>query len=172
MHDARFFHFAPADDQERIVFGACRPGYPHPYPTREDVEAWSRFMKSQGIERVVCLLTGDEVFARHAEHFGAEYVLHVPTPDFSLPTRRGLLEAMEFLEEAARHSSPAVVHCGGGIGRSAVVLAAWLVRSRGWSADAAIDAVQSAPVLRDVYEAVGTRVTEKGVRELISSACP
>jgi protein-tyrosine phosphatase len=55
------------------------------------------------------------------------------------------------LVEADQQGEKVVVHCGGGVGRTGHVLAAWLVHSRGFSNQAAITAVKQAG--RNPYEA-------------------
>jgi len=50
---------------------------------------------------------------------------------------------LPFLAESEDKQMPVVAHCSGGIGRTGHVLAAWLVRRRGLSVEAAVDAVGS-----------------------------
>ena len=53
------FNFGPAAEDELIVFGARRPeGLP------SDVTRWINVMSKQGIQRVVCLLSGASLAPR------------------------------------------------------------------------------------------------------------
>ena len=49
------FNFGPAAKDDLIVFGARRPE-----DLLSDVARWITFMRKQGIQRVVCLLSGNE----------------------------------------------------------------------------------------------------------------
>jgi protein-tyrosine phosphatase len=140
--------FGPAAEGEPTVFGAPRPGYPRHQVTPEEVAVWLAFMHGQGIQRVVCLLTPeqlsyyDDLLGRYQAHFGAQRVRLAPIPDLylaDLPTLIGGI--LPFLLEADREGERTVVHCSAGIGRTGHVLAAWLVAARGYSNAEAIAAV-------------------------------
>jgi hypothetical protein len=45
------YNFAAASAEERIVFGAARPGY-----TDMQATQWIEFMQIQGIQKICCLL--------------------------------------------------------------------------------------------------------------------
>lgn len=53
--------FGPAAEDEAIVLGSPRPGYPlHRVPPAA-AEEWLAFMDARGVRRVVCLLTPEPI---------------------------------------------------------------------------------------------------------------
>lgn len=172
--------FAPASPSETIVFGAQRPGYEKEKLSREDVADWISFMKDQGIRRVCCLLERHAVKAyspslvrQYRRAFGRENVLWAPIRDFHLSTKENMQERiLPFLDAAARDVSPVVIHCAGGKGRTGHVLAAWLVQRRGFSFDAALDALRE--LYRDPTEAVEDgKATREQLRAIVCGEdCP
>lgn len=147
------YKFAAAWEHEPIVFGASRPGY-----SNKQVHDWVKFMKYQGIKRVCCLLT-DNQLARYSalldtyqQEFGNNCVCWAAIADFHLSDLETLTKKiLPFLAEAEKLGEKVVVHCSGGIGRTDHVLAAWLVSGRGLSNFAAIAAVRRTG--RNPYEA-------------------
>jgi atypical dual specificity phosphatase len=67
--------------------------------------------------------------------------VHLPVPDFTAPTPAQLDQAIGTLNEAVATGQPIAVHCGGGLGRTGTVLAAFLVH-QGADAVSAIDQVR------------------------------
>jgi len=157
MDDAH--RFAPAAPEESVVYGASCPGWHTAADHETAVEEWVEFVQGQGIERVLCLLTGrqldrhDANVGRYREAFGADRVKHAPVPDHHLPEADLLREeVLPFLREADDAGEPVVVHCLAGIGRTGHVLAAWLVHARDYAPVAAVDTVRE--MGRDPGEAV------------------
>ncbi|BAZ83528.1 dual specificity protein phosphatase family protein [Sphaerospermopsis kisseleviana CS-549] len=148
------YKFAPAWEQETIVFGASQPGY-----TDNQVYDWIEFMKSQNIKRVCCLLS-DKQLANYAhlldtyrQEFGNQQVCWTPIEDFHLSDLQTLTQKiLPFLITANQQNEKVVVHCAGGIGRTGHILAAWLVSVRGFSNQDAISAVKK--TARNPHEAV------------------
>jgi len=147
------YKFAPASKQETIVFGAARPGYSEP-----QVRDWLKYVKTQGIQKVCCLLPQkqlapySDLLGTYAQEFGSQQVCWTPIEDFTLADPEILTgKILPFLLEADRQGEKVVVHCSGGIGRTGHVLAAWLVYGRGCSNRAAIQAVRQTG--RNPYEA-------------------
>lgn len=141
--------FAPAAEDEDVVYGACCPGWHSAGPHEEAMAQWVEFMREAGIERVCCLLTGrqlddhDANIGRYRDAFGAGKVCHAPVPDHRLAdigTLRG--DILPFLDAADEADEPVVVHCLAGIGRTGHVLAAWLVHGRGYDPHDAIETVR------------------------------
>ena len=149
------YKFAPAEGRESIVFGAARPKY-----NQKSVEQWIEFMQGRGIQRVCCLLKSDrltrypiDLRETYQQKFGSQSVLWCPIEDFQLPQSSMLIEQIiPFLIYSDRHLQKVVVHCSGGVGRTGVVLASWLVSGRGFSNREALSAVLQNH--RNPYEAI------------------
>ena len=166
--------FAPAAPDETYVYGACTPGW-HSAASRDAArEDWTAFMQSEGIERVLCLLTGCQLDSRGAlleayhDAFGETNVRRVPVRDHHVVPEATLVdEVLPFLVAARSDEAPVVVHCLAGLGRTGLVLAAWLVYSRDYGPDRAVETVRDhgrAPMdaveagnaeEADVYELLG-----------------
>ncbi|WP_226021557.1 protein-tyrosine phosphatase family protein [Halomicrobium salinisoli] len=153
MSDARSgvdaHRFAPAAPDEEYVYGACCPGWHSTAGRGDAVEEWIGFVRDRGIERVCCLLTGDQLdrtdaqIGRYRAAFGEDQVLHAPIPDHHLADVETLdAEVLPFLAEAVEREAPVVVHCLAGIGRTGHVLAAWLVHARDYDPVDAIETVE------------------------------
>lgn len=140
--------FSPAAPDEEYVYGSCHPGWHSAGDDETAVEEWLSFVQSEGIERVCCLVAGspDEVressLGRYTEAFGHSNVCHAPTAPHHLVSHERLVQTiLPFLQESVEQESPVVVHCLSGVGRTGQVLAAWLVATREFSPEDAIDRV-------------------------------
>jgi hypothetical protein len=148
VHPQHGFH--PATEGEQIVFGARRPGFPLPRVSRDLVDAWLTFMQGHAIQRVACLLPlaqlasySSDLLAIYRSWFGEPHVCWASINDFQLAEPYMLTNRiLPFLLRADRDQARVVVHCGGGIGRTGHVLAAWLVAKYGLSNAQAIEAVR------------------------------
>jgi protein-tyrosine phosphatase len=69
-------------------------------------------------------------------------VRHVPIPDFGTPSLDDLRELTEWIKKETGKGKPVLVHCFGGIGRSGLVAAAYLI-ANGCDVNEAILHVQS-----------------------------
>jgi len=134
---------APAAPDETHVYGACAPGWHSAADHETAVDQWIDSMRDRGIERVCCLLSGEENVRRYRRAFGPRRVRHVPIPDHHLVEASTLEgEILPFLGGAVETDEPVVVHGIAGLGRTGQVLAAWLVAGRGYEPRSAVDAVR------------------------------
>jgi len=137
---------------------------------------WVRFMKNEGIKRVCCLLTREQLnyfeedlLNIYRQAFGRDNLCWAPVEDFHLSDRPTLTgKILPFLAASSDNGAPVVVHCAGGIGRTGHVLAAWLVHGRRYSVEQALSEVKARD--RNPYEAVeeGT-ATMKQLYELLET---
>ena len=144
-------HFAPASRDDTVVFGACRPGYRDINVSDERVSEWIQFMKSESIERVVCLLAEEQLshytdlLAQYQREFGTENVFWFSIADRTYPIAELLKEKiLPALRASKERRIRTVVHCSAGEGRTGFVLAAYLVNACGFSNADALNAVLGA----------------------------
>jgi protein-tyrosine phosphatase len=162
--ESNLYNFGPAMPGERIVYGASRPGYGRLAVPPRQLDAWIDFMASQGIGRICCLLSDqqmafyEDLLGVYAARFGDGRVCWAPIPDFHLVDVATLCDTiLPFLAAANVADEPVVVHCSAGSGRTGHVLAAWLVFRHGMDPEQAADTVVAAG--RDPYEAEGRHHT-------------
>jgi len=155
------FRFAPASNSERYIFGSERPGYGSKNVSASEIEEWLFFMNGQGIQRVCCLLDGEQLgfykssplLQAYETRYKSTNVLHTLIPDFELCEVDLLVnKIIPFLEDSTTQRNKTVVHCAGGKGRTGHVLAAWLVYAEEKSPADAISMVSS--LHREPLEAV------------------
>lgn len=146
------YRFATASPIDSFTFGASRPGY-----QTSELQAWLTFMQAQQIRRVCCLLEARSI-ARYELDLQVAYqqtfdrICWSPIEDFRIATVEQFTKTiLPFLLEADRAGDRVLVHCGGGIGRTGQVLAAWLVVRYGFSNAQAIATVRK--MRRNPYEA-------------------
>jgi len=72
---------------------------------------------------------------------GVDY-LHLPTPDMHAPELESLDRAADFIQTQAARGHPVMVHCAAGLGRAGTVLACYLVKYAGYTAERAISEIR------------------------------
>jgi atypical dual specificity phosphatase len=63
--------------------------------------------------------------------------LHIPTVDFTAPTRAHVVRAVAFMQEQIGQGRRVYVHCKAGRARSGTVVLCWLIAARGMTPDEA-----------------------------------
>jgi atypical dual specificity phosphatase len=98
-----------------------------------------RWLRDQGIE-VLVSLTEDRPRRDWTEE-ASLLVFHEPMEDMEAPTQDQLDRAVSAIQRATARAMPVAVHCGAGLGRTGVVLAAYFV-AKGASAATAITRIR------------------------------
>ena len=70
--------------------------------------------------------------------------LHIPTPDLEAPIMDGIDCAVDFAHKKISSGKRVMVHCAAGMGRAGTILACYLVRYEGLSANDAITKIRNA----------------------------
>ncbi len=68
---------------------------------------------------------------------------HIPLPDHAVPSIRVLNEAVAYIDNELKSGRVVLVHCLAGKGRTGCVLAAYLMKSEGITAERAMEAVRA-----------------------------
>jgi hypothetical protein len=128
--------FGPAGPWESHVYGACSPGWHTDAARAAAVRDWIAVVREHDVRRVCSLLpAGDDSgagsLARFRDVFGSDRVFNAPIPDGRLPAVETLTDGILPFLAASRDADERVVVTGlAGLGRTGVVLAAWLVAER------------------------------------------
>jgi protein-tyrosine phosphatase len=173
------YGFGPSSREDENVYGAQRSGFPGKFVQKQVVDEWIAYMKKQGISRVVCLLSDEELsyyptltgglLGIYTENFGPDNVLWAPTADRRLCSGEAIKHVCYFLRAGMMNGQKTVVHCSAGLGRTDQVLAAWLIYNYDLSERTAIRIVEE--LNRSPKEAVfyGT-ATEAGLWDMLAVA--
>ena len=139
---------------DRTLAGCSQPGVRDQggrhFPRRDgaengtaDLEALDRdlaWLRQQDIGAVLSLTEApliEEALTRHRLE-----VLHLPVPDMTAPLPEQFQRALAFIDWQRALGRAVAVHCLVGQGRTATILAAYLIRG-GMSADSAIDRLRT-----------------------------
>ncbi len=112
-----------------------RNGAPEQTDTSEALDRDLAWLRHQDIGAVLSL-TETPLAQEALGRYGLE-ALHLPVPDMTAPLPEQFVRALDFIDYQRALGRAVVVHCLVGQGRTATVLAAYLIRS-GMSADEAI----------------------------------
>jgi protein-tyrosine phosphatase len=120
-----------------------------------------RQYQEQQISVVVVLVDDAECLARSSRNLRQFYesngleVIHLPIPDFDVPTQETLSAAVAAAQARASAGKNLAVHCNAGYGRTGMFLACMARRVLGMSANEAIEWVRSyVPTAIEVPEQV------------------
>jgi atypical dual specificity phosphatase len=86
-------------------------------------------MKEHGMKAIVTLNEDWELFVADERAFAEAGLdrLHLPTPDFQGPNQHAIHAAVGFIKKYVEDGKGVYVHCNAGKGRSALVVAAYLL---------------------------------------------
>lgn len=83
------------------------------------------------------------------------YYCYLPTVDDAPPSFEHLDQGVDFIRERANAGGKVYVHCKAGIGRAAILTAAYLIREIGMTTEEAFDTIRrSRPFIRPVAEQI------------------
>jgi atypical dual specificity phosphatase len=103
-------------------------------PVRQQELDW--LLRIQGIKAVLSL-TEKDLSVVGIDISKIPFYQHVPMIDHAVPSFNQVSSGVDFIE-SYYGSAPVLVHCLGGIGRSGVVVASFLAKKNGWTAQQAI----------------------------------
>lgn len=98
--------------------------------------------QEMGIRSIVSLHPLSPEDLQQAEQLGIKVML-VPIKDFETGTREQRNKVLVAIQRSLTHSAPTLVHCKGGLGRTGMILALYLVREKGMDAKKAIATIRS-----------------------------
>ncbi|KAI0567493.1 Protein-tyrosine phosphatase-like protein [Gracilaria domingensis] len=162
------FNFSRVSDRDELAFGSARPGFPSKEVSLEELEPWVRFMKANGVKRVLSLLGDDEkdyykfdIDQEMTTAFGEGK--YNRTSVFVSNSRDVIVSA---LDAAHKAEEPIVIHCSGGEGRAAIGMSMWLTHVYGLSPEEAAQEIQ-----KETDRTTGTvrRISAPKVAHLISA---
>jgi protein-tyrosine phosphatase len=129
-------------------------------PVRQKQLDW--LLKNNGVKSVLSL-TEDDLTSKGFDTSKIRFYKHVPMIDHAIPSQDQISNAVSFVESKMNdsESTPVLIHCLGGMGRTGVVAACFLAKKNGWTADEAL------AMLRAIWPEYVEGKQESAVREFI-----
>jgi atypical dual specificity phosphatase len=121
---------------EGTLAGSSRPGGLQDRHLAADLAE----LQAQGIGSIISM-TETPIDQLAVEELGMTYA-HIPVIDFTAPSLPQMLDALATIDQAHAEGRAVLVHCAAGQGRSATILAAWLIR-QGATTDEAVGHLRS-----------------------------
>ncbi len=129
-----------------------------------DREAWET-LKSEGVQAVLSLTEAPPPGDPRAAGLAWR---HLPIEDFGVPDVDALREAVHWIQRQISSGKPVVVHCRAGLGRTGMVLAAYLAAG-GTPAPQAIATVRTARP-GSIETSTQQRLVERVAREFLKAS--
>lgn len=107
-------------------------------------------IRQEGVQSILCLVTENEFSAYGVPGLKNAYASagfdarYLPIADQAAPAVELLRESLQWLDERLQKGQKVLVHCVGGLGRSGLLAAAYMIEKRGANAAAAIELVREA----------------------------
>lgn len=147
-----------------------------PCPDPNLLDASLAVLAAQGIDRIVSLLSQEEVVLLGVTQEGAlceslgVRLVSFPIIDFGLPETSGFIALSRDIAHWLSEGSHAAVHCRAGIGRSGMICASSLM-ALGWTAEDAIARVSKARGI-SIPETVAQRDFIASLAEKLNQSVP
>lgn len=107
-----------------------------------DYERDRRFLLEQGIQAVINIRAERADPIEFYEQHGIQHVQY-PVPDISTPDPQTITQAADWIKQQAAAGRPVLVHCAKGRGRSATLLAGYLMREHALTYEQAVELLES-----------------------------
>lgn len=128
------FNFGPVAANEKIVHAGSRPGVGKEFESngrigKEEIAEWSKFMKTKGMKRILCLLSPDEL-KWYKEPYEKMLSQHGFPKDkvsmVNMSASCAFSNVKNALENANAVNEPIVIHCSNGGGRAGLASSVWM----------------------------------------------